>query len=65
MKGLKLALVMVALLSLFIVVGCQEGYTRQNHSPDNFAWEQGATGFWHPNVTYSYNSNSEYELSRK
>ncbi len=65
MKALKLALLMVALLSVLIVAGCQEGYTRENYSPDNFAWEQGETGFWQPNVTYSYTSNSQYELSRR
>jgi hypothetical protein len=65
MKALKLVLIMVVLLSLLIVAGCQEGYTRQNYSPDNFTWEQGVTGFWQPNVTYSYTSDSEYELSRR
>ena len=65
MKALKLVLLMVVLLSLLIVAGCQEGYTRQNYSPDNFAWEQSATGYWQPNVTYTYYSDSEYELSRR
>ena len=65
MKALKLVLLMVVLLSLSIVAGCQEGYTRQNYSPDNFAWEQGATGFWQPNVNYTYNSVGSYELSRR
>lgn len=65
MKALKLVLLIVVLLSLSIVAGCQEGYTRQNYSPDNFAWEQGATGFWQPNMTHTYNSVGSYELSRK
>ena len=65
MKALKPVLLIVALLAVLIVAGCQEGYTSQNYSPDNFAWEQGATGFWQPNVTYSYASKSGYELSRK
>ena len=65
MKAIKLVLLMVVLISLLIVAGCQEGYTRQNYSPDNFAWEQGATGFWQPNVTYTHNSASSYELSRR
>lgn len=65
MKALKSALLIVVLLSLLIVAGCQEGYTRQNYSPDNFAWEQGTTGFWQPNVTYTHNSAGSYELSRK
>ncbi|MBW7991931.1 MAG: hypothetical protein FVQ84_18200 [Planctomycetes bacterium] len=65
MKALKLLLLMVVLLSFLIVAGCQEGYSRQNYSNNNFAWEQGETGFWQPNVTYSYTSDSEYELSRR
>lgn len=64
MKALKLVLLMVALLSVLIVAGCQEGYTSHS-STDNFAWEQGATGFWQPNVSYTHNSDSEYELSRR
>jgi hypothetical protein len=65
MKAIKLVLLIVVLMSLLIVVGCQEGYTNQNYSPDNFAWEQSATGFWQPNVAYTHNSDSEYELSRR
>ena len=65
MKVVKLALLVIVLLSVSIVAGCQEGYTRQNYSPDNFAWEQGATGFWQPNVTYTHDIDSEYELSRR
>jgi len=65
MKAINLALLMVVLLSVLIVAGCQEGYTRQNYSPDNFAWEQGATGFWQPNVAYTQSSASSYELSRR
>ena len=65
MKALKLALLMVLIVSLLIVAGCQEGYTSQNYSPDNFAWEQGATGFWQPNVAYTHNSAGLYELSRR
>ncbi|MDT8302938.1 MAG: hypothetical protein RQ760_15765 [Sedimentisphaerales bacterium] len=65
MKALKSVLLIVALLSLLIVAGCQEGYNSQNYSPDNFAWEQGATGFWQPNVTYTHDIDSEYELSRR
>ena len=65
MKALKLSLLMILVLSLLIVAGCQEGYTRQNYSPDNFAWEQGATGFWQPNVTYTHHSPGSYEFSRR
>jgi hypothetical protein len=62
---LKSVLLIVVLLSVLIVAGCQEGYTGQNYSPDNFAWEQGATGFWQPNVTYAHNSTGSYELNRR
>jgi len=65
MKALKLVLLMVVLLSVLIVAGCQEGYTSKNYSPDNFAWKRSATGFWQPDLTYSYTSNNEYELSRR
>jgi hypothetical protein len=65
MKAVKLALLMVVLLSVLIVAGCQEGYTHQNYSPGNFAWEQGQTGFWQPNVAYQDNSVISYELSRR
>jgi hypothetical protein len=62
MKVLKSVLLIVVLLSVLIVAGCQEGYTRQN---DSFAWEQGATGFWQPNVAYIHNNAGSYELSRR
>ncbi len=65
MKALKLVLLMVALLSLVIAAGCQEGYSGHNHSNNNFAWEQGATGFWQPNVSHNYTSDSEYELTQR
>ena len=65
MKAIKLVLLMVVLMSLLVVVGCQEGYSSQNYSPDNFAWEQSATGLWQPNVAYTHNSAGSYELSRR
>ena len=65
MKALKLVLLMVVLLSLVIVAGCQEGYSSQHYSPDNFAWKQSATGFWQPDLSYSYTRDSEYEFSRR
>lgn len=65
MKASKLVLLMVVLLSLVIVAGCQEGYSSQHYSPDNFAWKQSATGFWQPNLSYTYTHEDEYELSRK
>ncbi len=42
MKALKSVLLIVLLLSLLIVVGCQEGYTSNNYSTDNFTWERSA-----------------------
>lgn len=65
MKALKLALLMVVLLSLVIVAGCQEGYSRHSYSHDNFAWEQGTTGFWQPNVSHNYTIDNEYELTQR
>jgi hypothetical protein len=65
MKALKSVLLIVVLLSLLIVAGCQEGYTSHNYSTDNFTWERSATGFWQPKVTHTYSSDSEYELSRR
>jgi uncharacterized lipoprotein YehR (DUF1307 family) len=52
MKGLKSVLLVVALLSLLIIAGCQEAYTSQHYSTENFAWEQSQTGFWQPNVAH-------------
>jgi hypothetical protein len=65
MKFLKSVLLVVMLLSLLIIAGCNEGYTSQGYSPDNFEWERSATGNWQPNVNSLYGSNVEYELSRK
>jgi hypothetical protein len=48
MKTLKIVLLVVLLLSVVIVAGCQEGFARQ----DNLAkWEPTGTGFWRPVVT--------------
>ena len=65
MKAIKLALLMVVLLPVLTVAGYQEGYTHQKYSPDNFAWEQGKTGLWQPNVAYTHSSVRSYELSRR
>lgn len=46
MKTLKIVLLVVALLLVGIVAGCQEGYARQDTQ-----WEPTGTGFWRPVVT--------------
>ena len=48
MKTLKIELLVVVLLLVGIVSGCQEGYARQDNPPK---WEPTGTGFWHPVVT--------------
>ena len=65
MKALKSVLLIVLLLSLLIVLGCQEGYTSNNYSNDNFTWERSATGNWQPNVNRTHSSDVKYELSRR
>ena len=48
MRTLKIVLLVVALLFVGIVAGCQEG----NVSQDNIVkWEPTGTGFWRPVVT--------------
>jgi hypothetical protein len=54
MKALKSVLLVVALLSLLIIAGCQESYTSEN-----FAWEQGQTGFWQPDVAHIHSGYGE------
>jgi hypothetical protein len=54
MKALKPILLVVALLSVLIIAGCQESYTSQN-----FAWEQGQTGFWQPDVAHIHSGYGE------
>lgn len=48
MRTLKIVLLIVALLFVGMLAGCQEGYARQNNSPK---WERTGTGFWRPVVT--------------
>jgi hypothetical protein len=51
MKVLKAALLVVVLLCLGIVAGCQDGQARS--SSNRVVWEQGQTGFPHPSITYT------------
>ncbi len=55
MKALKVALLVVVLLSLAVVTGCQEQAARSSNitSSDRVVWEQGQTGFPHPRVAYT------------
>ncbi|MHC4691152.1 MAG: hypothetical protein ACYS67_00325 [Planctomycetota bacterium] len=48
MRTLKIVLLVVALLFVGLIAGCQEGYARQSNSPQ---WEPTGTGFWRPVVT--------------
>jgi hypothetical protein len=54
MKALKVALLVVALLSLGIIAGCQNEAAMSSSitSSDRVVWEQGLTGFPHPRITY-------------
>jgi len=52
MKALKVALLVVVLLCLGMVVGCQEGYAGRSSS-NRVVWEQGQTGFPHPSIAYT------------
>ncbi len=65
MKALKSILLMVMLLSLLTIAGCNEGYTSHSYSTDNFTWERSATGFWQPKIDHTRSSDVEFELSRK
>lgn len=55
MNALKLVLPIVLLAIAGSITGCQEGNTRQSNlsKTKEVAWEQGVTGFWQPNVSYS------------
>jgi hypothetical protein len=54
MKVLTIALIIVALLSLGMLAGCQEGYAGPNNSTKltKAAFEPTGTGFWQPKLTY-------------
>ncbi|MBN1806755.1 MAG: hypothetical protein JW837_16020 [Sedimentisphaerales bacterium] len=59
MKTLKPVLLVVALLSMLIIAGCQEAYTSHSYTTENFIWEQSATGFWQPNVNHVHSGYSK------
>jgi len=48
MRTLKIVLLVMALLFVGMLAGCQEGYARQNNPPK---WGPTGTGFWRPVVT--------------
>jgi hypothetical protein len=50
MNVLKVTLIVVALLSIAILTGCQEGYSRGNDmsKTHRVAYQPTGTGFWHP-----------------
>ena len=50
MNVLKVTLVVVALLCIAILSGCQEGYSRNPDLSqlDRVAFQPTGTGFWHP-----------------
>jgi len=45
MKTLKIGLLVMILLAMVILAGCQQGYSK---SADQVRWEPTQTGFWHP-----------------
>lgn len=55
MKVFKIALIIVMLLFLGILIGCQDGYTSQNNlsKTKKVVLEPSATGFWYPKITYT------------
>jgi hypothetical protein len=50
MNVLKVTLVVVALLNIAILSGCQEGYSHDHDlsKVDRIAYQPTGTGFWHP-----------------
>ena len=53
MRTLKLVLLIVILLSVGIVAGCQEGHARYNDPTKKVIWEPTVTGFYHPKIIYT------------
>jgi len=53
MNFLRLTLVMVMLLCIAMIAGCQEGHARKNHltQTDKVVWDHTTTGFWHARVS--------------
>ena len=59
MKVLKAGLLVVVLLGLGMIAGCNEGHARMNDLPgdrrmemDRVEWQPGLSGFPHPVVLY-------------
>ena len=54
MKVLNIAIVIVVLLSVVMLTGCQEGYAHQSNSmkTEKVVFEPTGTGFWRPKITY-------------
>ena len=50
MNVLKVSLVVIALLCIAILTGCQEGYSHDNSlcKVEKVAYQPTGTGFWHP-----------------
>jgi hypothetical protein len=54
MKALKAGLLVVVLLGLGMIAGCNEGNARKNNMTgmNNVEWRQGLTGFPHPVILH-------------
>jgi hypothetical protein len=54
MKVLKAGLLVVVLLALGMMAGCNEGNARKNNmmGNDSVEWRQGLTGFPHPVILH-------------
>lgn len=54
MKVLKTGLLVIVLLSLGMIAGCNEGNARKNKMMglDRVEWRQGLTGFPHPVILH-------------
>jgi hypothetical protein len=54
MKAIKFTLLIMVLLSLVMLAGCQEGYAHKADENltirNQIAWEPTQTGFWRPKV---------------
>ncbi len=55
MKALKVALLVIVLLSLGMIAGCQEEAAKSSSitNSNRVVWEQGQTGFPHPRIAYT------------
>ena len=54
MKVLNIAIVIVILLSVVMLTGCQEEYSRRSNSriTEKVAFEPTGTGYWKPKTQY-------------